>query len=313
MDTILKEGLIYKSTGSWYIIQDDEGQIWNGRIKGKMKIDEEISSTNPIAVGDRVVFEVEDKDVHTGTIKEVKQRRNYIVRVSPHNKNQKHIIASNLDTALIVVTITDPRTSTGFIDRFLITAEAYHIPAVIVVNKVDLLKDKHNAILAEWTKVYTEAGYAVMPLVATDQATLTGLKELLHNKTTLFSGHSGVGKSTLINQLIPGKEIKTQEVSGWSGKGQHTTTFAEIADIPGGGRIIDTPGVKEFGLIDFEKQELSHYFPEMRRLINDCRFNNCMHINEPDCAVLDAVRNGTIAEERYISYRNILDSIEDKY
>ncbi len=313
MDTIQKEGLIYKSTGSWYVIQDDEGQMWNGRIKGKMKIDEEISSTNPIAVGDNVVFEVEDKDIHTGVIKEVKQRRNYIVRVSPHNKNQKHIIASNLDTALIVVTITDPRTSTGFIDRFLITAEAYHIPAVIVVNKVDLLKDKHKAILEEWTKVYTEAGYTVLPLVATDPATLAELKTLLHNKTTLFSGHSGVGKSTLINQLIPGKEIKTQEVSGWSGKGQHTTTFAEIADIPGGGRIVDTPGVKEFGLIDFEKQELSHYFPEMRKLINDCRFNNCMHINEPDCAVLDAVRNGTIAEERYISYRNILDSIEDKY
>ena len=311
--TIQKEGLVYKSTGSWYILQDGEGQLWNARIKGKMKIDEEISSTNPIAVGDKVIFDVEDADIHVGIIKEVSNRRNYIVRVSPHNKNQKHIIAANLDLALIVVTITDPRTSTGFIDRFLITAEAYHIPAVIVVNKVDLLKDKHRDILAEWTRVYTEAGYKVMPLVATDPATLTDLKELLRDKTTLFSGHSGVGKSTLINQLIPGKEIKTQEVSGWSGKGQHTTTFAEIADIPGGGRIMDTPGVKEFGLTDMEKQELSHYFPEMRRLINDCRFNNCMHINEPNCAVLQAVRNGTIAEERYISYRNILDSIEDKY
>lgn len=313
MNTTTKEGLVYKSTGSWYVLRDEAHEQWNARIKGKMKIDEDISSTNPIAVGDRVVFEIEDIDTHTGTIKEVKPRDNYIVRVSPHNRNQKHIIAANLDLALLVTTIAEPRTSTGFIDRFLITAEAYHIPAVIVVNKTDLLKPKHAAILEEWQRVYTDAGYTVLPVVATDTATLAALKALLHNKTTLFSGHSGVGKSTLINQLIPGREIKTQEVSAWSGKGQHTTTFAEITDMPDGGRIIDTPGVKEFGLIDFEKQELSHYFPEMRRLMHDCRFNNCMHINEPGCAVLDAVRNGTIAEDRYVSYRNILDSIEDKY
>lgn len=316
-DSILKEnemeGLVYRSTGSWYIVQDGSGKFWNARVKGKLRIDENISSTNPVAVGDTVVFEVENADTATGTIKDIKQRNNYIIRVSPHNKNQKHIIAANLDLALLVATITDPRTSPGFIDRFMVTAEAYHIPAVLVINKTDLLKPKHQATLEEWTETYTKVGYKVLPVVATDNASLEPLRDILYNKTTLFSGHSGVGKSTLINQLIPGKELKTQEVSGWSGKGQHTTTFAEIFDMPGGGRIIDTPGVKEFGIINFEKQEVSHYFPEMRNRLNDCRFNNCMHINEPGCAITEAVRNGEIAEERYISYRNILDSIEDKY
>ncbi len=313
LQAITKEGLVYKSTGSWYVVQDKDLQFWNARIKGKMKIDEHISSTNPIAVGDNVVFDVEDADIKTAIIKEVKDRNNYIVRVSPHNKNQKHIIAANLDFALLVVTISDPRTSTGFIDRFLLTAEAYHIPAILAVNKTDLLKPKHTAILQEWKNIYEHAGYDIYPIVATDPNTLAALKERLKGKMTLFSGHSGVGKSTLINQLIPGKELKTQEVSGWSGKGQHTTTFAEIFDLPGGGHIIDTPGVKEFGLIDFDKQELSHYFPEMRPLINDCKFNNCLHINEPGCAVLDAVRKGNVSEDRYISYRGILDSIEAKF
>lgn len=308
-----KTGLVYKSTGSWYIVQDEEKTFWNARIKGKMKIDENISSTNPIAVGDKVVFDVENADVKTALIKEVKERNNYIVRVSPHNKNQKHIIAANIDFALLVVTINDPRTSTGFIDRFLITAEAYHIPAILAVNKVDILKPKHIAILEEWDDIYTRAGYDIYPVVATRPETLDDLKERVKGKMTLFSGHSGVGKSTLINQLIPGKDIKTQQVSGWSGKGQHTTTFAEMFDLPGGGHIIDTPGVKEFGLIDFEKQELSHYFPEMRQLLNNCKFNNCMHVNEPGCAIIEAAQQGIISEERYISYRGILDSIEAKY
>ena len=271
------EGLVYKSTGSWYIVQDKDRVFWNARIKGKMKTDDDITSTNPIAVGDHVIFEIEDEAVKTGLIKRIKDRNNYIVRVSPHNKNQKHIIAANIDFALIVVTVTDPRTSTGFIDRFLLTAEAYHIPAIIAVNKTDLLKPKHASVLAEWQEIYTKAGYTLYPIAATLPETLTGLKAMLNNRMTLFSGHSGVGKSTLINQLIPGKDIRTQQVSGWSGKGQHTTTFAEIFDLPGGGRIIDTPGVKEFGLTDIEKDELSHYFPEMRPLLNYCKFNNIMY------------------------------------
>ncbi len=306
-------GLVYKSTGSWYVVQDESGAFWNTRIKGKMKLDVDISSTNPIAVGDTVLFDVEDETVKTGIITEVSGRNNYIVRVSPHNKTQKHIIASNLDLALLIVTVNDPRTSTGFIDRFLLTAEAYHIPAIIVVNKIDLLKPKGIAILEQWKSIYSKAGYDLYTVSAIDPATLKELATRLTGKTTLFSGHSGVGKSSMINQLIPGKTLKTNQVSGWSGKGQHTTTFAEMMDLPGGGRIIDTPGVKEFGIIDFEKQELAHYFPEMRALMNNCKFNNCQHLNEPGCAIIEAMQKDEISEDRYISYISILESIEDKY
>ena len=307
------EGLVYKSTGSWYVVQDKEGNFWNTRIKGKMKLDEDISSTNPIAVGDVVAFDVENEAVKTGVITAVNGRNNYIVRVSPHNKNQKHIIAANIDLALLIVTINDPRTSTGFIDRFLITAEAYHIPVIIAINKMDLMKPKSQVIFDDWQKVYPGAGYSVYPVSAKDPATLGALQDRLRGNMTLFSGHSGVGKSSLINQLIPGLVLRTHQVSGWSGKGQHTTTFAEMIELPGGGRIIDTPGVKEFGLIDFQKPELSHYFPEMRARLNDCKFNNCIHLNEPGCAIIEAVHKGEISEERYISYVSILESIGDKY
>ena len=236
-----------------------------------------------------------------------------MVRVSPHNKNQKHIIASNIDLALLVASVADPRTSTGFIDRFLITAEAYHIKAIIVVNKTDLLKTKHEDVLQRWQEIYSMAGYEVYPVSATERNTLAQLEGRIQHKATLFSGHSGVGKSTLINQLIPGISLRTNVVSGWSGKGQHTTTFAEMFDLPGGGRIIDTPGVKEFGLIDFEREELSQYFPEMRIVLNDCKFNNCLHINEPGCVVKQAVISKKISEERYVSCVSILESIEKKW
>lgn len=236
-----------------------------------------------------------------------------MVRVSPHNPTQKHIIAANIDIALLVASIADPRTSTGFIDRFLVTAEAYHIPAILVINKMDILKPKHRLTLALWEDIYMRAGYEVYPVSATDKSTLTGLIAKIQNKVTLFSGHSGVGKSTLINQLLPGLDIKTQTVSGWSGKGQHTTTFAEMFDMPGGGCIIDTPGVKEFGLIDFEREELSQYFPEMRAVMKHCKFNNCQHINEPGCAVKQAVVDKVISEERYINYVSILESIEKEW
>jgi ribosome biogenesis GTPase / thiamine phosphate phosphatase len=307
------KGLVYKSTGSWYIVKDEAGKLWNARVKGKLKIDEDISSTNPIAVGDVVVYDVEEKEEGIATIKSIAPRNNYIVRVSPHNKNQKHIVASNLDAALVVATIAEPRTSSGFIDRFLITAEAYHIPTIIVINKTDLLQTKHIEQLQHWQQVYTDAGYEVYPIIALQPDTITTLSDRLKGLTTLFSGHSGVGKSTLINQLIPGVSLRTQEVSGWSGKGQHTTTFAEMFDMPDGGKIIDTPGVKEFGLIDFEKEELAQYFPEMRRVMQQCRFNNCLHINEPGCAVMQAVNNESISIDRYASYMTILDTIEKKW
>ncbi|MBS1782671.1 MAG: ribosome small subunit-dependent GTPase A [Bacteroidetes bacterium] len=307
------KGTVYKSTGSWYVLRDEKDAMKNARIKGKLKIDTEISSTNPIAVGDIVMFEEESGTENNTIITEIAQRKNYIVRVSPHNRNQKHIVAANLDLALVIATIASPRTSQGFIDRFLITAEAYHIPAIIVINKIDLLKAKQISALEHWKKIYQEAGYQVVVVSALEKQSLEPLIEMLKNKVTLFSGHSGVGKSTLINQLMPGKNLRTAEVSDWSGKGQHTTTFAEMFDLPFGGCIIDTPGVKEFGLIDIRREELSHYFPEMRALINQCKFNNCLHTNEPECAVRQAVDKGSIDISRYESYLTIMETIEQKW
>ena len=307
------KGVVYKSTGSWYVIRDEAGEFRRARIRGKLKIDTEISSTNPIAVGDIIDFEVEDKADGDLIISGVESRRNYVVRVSPHNKTQKHIIAANIDLAVIVASIADPRTSNGFIDRFLVTAEMYHIPAIIVVNKRDLLDERGKTILRHWEAIYRQAGYEIYAISATDPETLVDVSDRIRDKTTLFSGHSGVGKSTLINSLIPGSEIKTQELSGWSNKGQHTTTFAEMFDLPDGGRIIDTPGMKEFGLIDVTREELSHFLPEMRKLLTECKFNNCQHYNEPGCAVKKGVSKGSVPEDRYLSYLAMLDSIETRW
>ncbi len=307
------KGIVYKSTGSWYDVKTAEGEVWKARIKGKFRIDDEISSTNPIAVGDRVTCMEEDAEKRIAMIEKIDTRKNYIVRVSPHNKNQKHIIASNLDQAMLIATVNNPRTSNGFIDRFLVTAEAYHVPAILVFNKIDAVKPKDQAILDHLYELYTGIGYKVLKISAIDATTLDELKSILHNKTTLISGHSGVGKSTLINQLIPGMELKTNEISNWSGKGQHTTTFAEMMDMDEQSVLIDTPGMKEFGLIDFEKQELSHFFPEMKERLKNCKFNNCIHMHEPGCAVAEAVVNGAITEERFHSYLNIMESIEEKY
>lgn len=289
----------------------ENGRFYHARIKGKMKIDRQISSTNPVAVGDLVALEIEEGNDTQAMITAIEKRKNYIVRVSPHNKHQKHIVAANLDLALLVATIQEPQTSFGFIDRFLVTAEAYHIPAVLVINKADLLQgDEGQAELSHWHQIYARAGYPVLTLSAQLPESLTPLKEMLRGKTTLFSGHSGVGKSTLINHLIPDLDLRTEIVSEYSGKGQHTTTFAEMFDLPGGGRIIDTPGVKEFGLIDMQQDELAEYYPEMRRLLPDCRFANCKHINEPGCAVKAALQTGLVAGERYHTYLSIWESVE---
>jgi ribosome biogenesis GTPase len=302
---------VYKSTGSWYTVKDETGKWHNARMKGIFKIDE-ITSTNPVAVGDDVTIEVENEGEGTATITEIPDRRNYINRQSPRNKHQHHIIASNLDQSMLVATLKEPRTSQGFIDRFLVASEMYHVPAIIVFNKADLYKKKEEEKFEQWKDMYEAVGYKVFLVSAKDNEGLKPVEEELINKTTLISGHSGVGKSSLLNVILPDLELKTQTISGWSGKGQHTTTFAEMYDLPGGGRIIDTPGMREFGLVNIEKQEVSHYFPEMRKRLNDCQFNNCLHIDEPACAIKDAVENGAIAVDRYVSYINILGSIEER-
>ena len=302
---------VYKSTGSWYVVQNEEGKVLNARILGKFKI-EGLTSTNPIAVGDTVTIQTENELEGSVTITEIADRRNYITRTSPANKHKHHIIASNIDQSLLFATLKDPKTSQGFIDRFLITSEAYQIPSIIVFNKSDLYQEPELEKFAEVKSIYEAIGYKVMPMSIEKNIGVDAVKDLLKDKTTLLSGHSGVGKSTFINAIFPDLQLRTQDVSGWSGKGLHTTTFAEMFNLPFGGRVIDTPGIRELGLVDIPKQELSHYFPEMRRLINDCQFNNCMHTNEPGCAIKEAVQQEVIHIDRYISYCNILDKIEEK-
>ena len=305
------KGLVYKSTGSWYILRDPSGRSWNARTKGVLKL-EDITSTNPVAVGDWVDFEIESDAQNTALIDQILPRHNYINRQSPRHKHQHHIVAANLDQTVLVVTLREPRTSQGFIDRFLVAAEMYHVKPVLVFNKSDLYRAKELQLFEALRDMYRPLGYPVLLVSAEKQEGLDELNAVLKDKTTLMSGHSGVGKSSLLNVLFPGMNRKTQDVSGWSGKGQHTTTFAEMFDLPQGGKIIDTPGMREFGIVDLSKQELSHYFPEMKDLIQQCQFNNCLHSNEPGCAIKAAVNQGMIHEDRYVSYRTILDSFEEE-
>lgn len=302
---------VYKSTGSWYIVKDAEAKFWNARMKGVMKLDD-ITSTNPVAVGDEVEVEIENETDRTAIINEIIDRHNYINRQSPRHKYQHHIVASNLDQSMLVATLREPKTSQGFIDRFLVASEMFHVPPFIVFNKSDLYREKEMEKYAEWKAMYEAVGYKVFLISTEKKEGVEEVLELLKNKTTLISGHSGVGKSSFLNVVFPDIKLKTQDVSGWSGKGQHTTTFAEMYDLPFGGRIIDTPGMREFGLVDIEKQEVSHYFPEMRDRLNGCQYNNCLHVNEVDCAIKEAVRSGEISEDRYVSYVNIMESIEQK-
>lgn len=305
------KGLIYKSTGSWYIAKNEEGRQFNARIKGVLKISG-VTSTNPIAVGDFVEMDLENELESTATITTIYDRKNYIARVSPHNKNQHHIVASNLDQSFLFATIRDPKTSQGFIDRFLVSCESYHLTAVIIFNKADVYRKKELEKFEELKSIYEAIGYKVLLTSIIKNEGIDEVKGLLYDKITLLSGHSGVGKSSLINAIFPQLSLRTKEVSDWSGKGMHTTTFAEMFDLPFGGKVIDTPGLREFGLVDIEKHELSHYFPEMRQRLHNCQFNNCMHINEPGCAVKDALNKGEIAVDRYVSYMTILDTMEDK-
>jgi len=305
------KAIVYRSTGSWYIVKNESGEQFNARLKGVFKI-EDSRSTNPLAVGDIVEIEMENESEGSVVINTIYDRKNYINRQSPRGRFQHHIIAANIDQSLMIATLKEPRTSQGFIDRFLVACEMYHVPATIILNKADIYKKKEQEKHDEWKQIYEKIGYQIILTSVKENTGIGEVEGLLTNKITLISGHSGVGKSSLLNLLIPELNIKTQDVSGWSGKGLHTTTFAEMFDLPGGGKIIDTPGMREFGLVDISKQELSHYFPEMRDRLNDCQFNNCLHINETRCAIKEAVANQEIAEERYISYCNILETIEEK-
>lgn len=304
------KGLVIKSTGSWYDVLTEEDKTINCRIKGKFRT-LDIKTTNPIAVGDHVDIELEQEQ-ETGLITFLHPRKNYIIRKSINLSKQAQIIAANLDQAFLIVTLASPRTSLGFIDRFLVTAEAYDIPAKLIFNKLDLFSEEGLEILEDYKSIYQKAGYSCYSVSAIKETNLDQIRDLLKDKVTLVSGHSGVGKSTLINALLPGKELKTGEISDWSDKGKHTTTFAEMFQLPFGGYLIDTPGIRELGIFDIEKQELGGLFPEIRKLMSNCRFHNCRHINEPGCAVLDALEKGEFESSRYESYLSIYHDNETR-
>lgn len=301
-----KKGLIMRSTGSWYEVRDKTTQhIWQCRLKGKFKI-KGLKVTNPLAVGDWVHFDVEDEVENMGTISEILPRKNYIIRKSVHKTAHGHLLATNLDQAVLIVTLTFPRTSLGFIDRFLVVSESFRIPTVLVFNKLDILSKEEVALQRAYINLYEKLGYACLLTSATEGNNVEAFRQLLTKKTSLVSGHSGVGKSTLINALNPDLDLATMEVSTFANKGVHTTTFAEMFEIEPDLFIIDTPGIKELGLMEIETAELSHYFPEMRKLMNQCKFDNCIHVNEPKCRIKDAVNEGEIAESRYNSYLSML-------
>jgi ribosome biogenesis GTPase / thiamine phosphate phosphatase len=303
-------GTIIKSTGSWYRVLDDSGKEWECRIRGKFKI-EGLRSTNPLAVGDRVTFKPEP-DQDTGIINEIHERKNHIIRKSTNLSRKSQVIAANLDQALLIATLHLPRTSTGFIDRFLVNCEAYSVPACIIFNKIDFYEKEEMEILEQLIGVYSSLGYRCLKVSALKGDGLDEFADLLKNKTSLLSGHSGVGKSTLVNAIEPGLNLKTSQISLVHLKGKHTTTFAEMFRLSSGGFIIDTPGIKEFGLIDFAEWELCHYFPEMRELFNNCKFDNCTHVHEPGCAVKEKVESGEISASRYHNYLNILSGEDSR-
>lgn len=305
----LERGLVIRSTGSWYEVRKSNGTIVSCRIKGKFRI-KGIRSTNPIAVGDWVEFEIQEDD--TGVIQTIDERKNYIARKSVNLSKRIHIIASNVDLAFLIVTVAHPRTTTGFIDRFLVSAEAYGIPVVLVFNKIDIYTKEDQVQLNYLKRMYTSIGYDCYEVSAMEKIGLEMLKQRMKDQVSLVSGHSGVGKSTLINALDTSLELKTGEISDVHLQGKHTTTFAEMVELSFGGFMVDTPGIKGFGLIDLEKRELGHYFVEFRALMNECKFNDCQHINEPKCAVLAALESGAIFAERYANYLSMYEDEEEE-
>ncbi len=305
------EGIVMKSTGSWYQIRHEDGTIYQSRIRGKFRI-QGIKSTNPVSVGDVVDFELEPNK-ETAVITGIHDRKNYIVRKSVNLSKRTQIIAANIDLAFLLVTIDNPPTFEGFIDRFLVTAEAYQIPTVILFNKIDTLTEDTIAQKEYLEAVYSSIGYLCIDVSATEDINIDEVKDMMKDNVSLFSGHSGVGKSTLVNTIEPTLDLKTTEISTQHKQGQHTTTFAEMYALSFGGYIIDTPGIKGFGMVDFEKNEVGNYFPEFFALKSECKFHNCLHVNEPKCAVKEALEEGEIAPTRYNSYLQILEGDDEHY
>jgi ribosome biogenesis GTPase len=306
----MDRGLVIRNTGSWYHVKTDDGRIVECKIKGNFRL-KEIKSTNPVAVGDYVRITVNQG---AALIAEIEDRKNYIVRRSSNLSKLSHILAANLDQCMLIVTVNYPETSTIFIDRFLASAEAYRIPVKLLFNKVDAYNDEERRYMDALINLYSHIGYPCFAVSALTNAGVDRVKEELKGNVTLFSGHSGVGKSTLINRILPGINIKTSEISAYHNKGTHTTTFSEMYPVPGDGYIIDTPGIKGFGTFDMEEEEIGHYFPEIFKASSNCRYNNCTHRHEPGCAVREAVEQHDICESRYTSYLNMLeDKEEGKY
>lgn len=304
-------GTVYKSTGSWYFVKDTLGNFHQCRIKGKFRI-KGIKSTNPIAVGDKVQFDIEKKgDEETGVIKKILDRENFIVRKSVNLSKQTHIIAANIDQVFLLITINNPPTFTTFIDRFLVSARAYRIDVILVFNKIDAYEIEERAEILYLKDIYEAIGYRCVEVSATEQKNVATIKEMMQDKTSMFVGHSGVGKTTLVNAIEPSFDLKTKEISDQHKQGQHTTTFAEMFDLSFDARIIDTPGIKGFGVVDMDKYELGDYFPEFFALKQDCKFNNCIHLKEPHCAVKEALENEEISWSRYKSYLQIIEGEEE--
>ncbi|MBT8375818.1 MAG: ribosome small subunit-dependent GTPase A [Bacteroidia bacterium] len=306
-------GTVYKSTGSWYTVKTANGKIYECRIKGKFRL-KGIKSTNPIAVGDIVKFEVEtNNDLETGVINRIEERKNYIVRKSVNLSKQTHIIASNIDQVFLLITINNPMTLPAFIDRFLVTAEAYSIKTILLFNKMDAYDDESMLEAKYMASIYRKIGYECIGISAKTGKNIEKVKELMKAKVSMFAGHSGVGKSTLINTIEPTLNLKTKEISTQHMQGQHTTTFAEMFDLSFDAKIIDTPGIKGFGVVDMDKEEVGDYFPEFFELKKDCKFNNCLHLKEPKCAVKKALENDEVSYSRYRSYLQILEGEDENY
>lgn len=302
----MKKGIVYRSTGSWYTVHS-EGIFYDCRIKGKLRL-KGIKSTNPVAVGDHVLFEVDrHATAPEGNITQIEERKNYIVRKSVNLSKQTHIIASNIDQVFLIITLNNPPTFPAFVDRFLVTAEAYQISAILLFNKIDSYKDFELKEVKEFQKIYQDIGYSTFNISATQGIEIETVKSIMQDKVSMFSGHSGVGKSTLVNAISPGLNIKTAAISKQHQQGMHTTTFAEMFALTKGIKIIDTPGIKGFGVVDMKPEEIGNYFPEFYKRKNKCKFHNCLHHNEPKCAIIEAVKAGKISLSRYTSYLQMLE------